>query len=39
MPEPNDWNAGLIEEFRANGGRVGGYCDGATLLMLHTKGI
>jgi len=39
MPEPSDWNAGIIEEFRANGGRVGGYFDGATLLILHAKGI
>jgi len=33
-----DWNAGIIEEFRANNGKVGGFFDGATLLILHTKG-
>ena len=32
------WNEGIIEEFRANEGRVGGYFDGATLLILHTTG-
>jgi deazaflavin-dependent oxidoreductase (nitroreductase family) len=32
------WNEGIIEEFRSNGGRVGGYFDGATLLLLHTTG-
>jgi len=39
MAEPSDWNAGIIEEFRANGGRVGGYFEGATLLILHTRGV
>jgi deazaflavin-dependent oxidoreductase (nitroreductase family) len=33
-----DWNAKIIEEFRANGGRVGGQFDGAPLLLLHTTG-
>ena len=33
-----DWNAGIIEEFRANDGKVGGFFEGATLLILHTKG-
>jgi deazaflavin-dependent oxidoreductase (nitroreductase family) len=32
------WNEGIIEEFRANGGKVGGYFDGATVLLLHTTG-
>jgi deazaflavin-dependent oxidoreductase (nitroreductase family) len=32
------WNDGVIEEFRANEGRVGGYFDGATVLLLHTTG-
>jgi deazaflavin-dependent oxidoreductase (nitroreductase family) len=32
------WNEGVIEEFRANEGRVGGYFDGATVLLLHTTG-
>ncbi len=33
-----DPNAGIIEEFRANEGRVGGYFEGRTLLLLHTTG-
>ena len=38
MPEVNDWNRSIIEEFRANEGRVGGPFEGATLLLLHTTG-
>ena len=34
----SDWNAGIIEEFRANEGRVGGNFEGAPLLLLHTIG-
>jgi deazaflavin-dependent oxidoreductase (nitroreductase family) len=34
----NDWNAKIIEEFRANGGKVGGNFEGAPLLLLHTTG-
>ena len=34
----NEWNAKIIEEFRANEGRVGGDFEGAPLLLLHTKG-
>ena len=33
-----DWNARVIAEFRANGGKVGGNFDGAPLLLLHTAG-
>jgi hypothetical protein len=33
-----DHNAPIIEEFRANHGMVGGFFEGATLLILHTKG-
>ena len=33
-----DWNSKIIEEFRANEGRVGGPFDGAPLLLLHTVG-
>lgn len=33
-----DWNTGIIEEFRTNEGKVGGYFDGATVLLLHTIG-
>ena len=38
MTEPNDWNAKIIEEFRANEGRVGGQFEGAPLLLLHSIG-
>jgi deazaflavin-dependent oxidoreductase (nitroreductase family) len=33
-----DRNSGIIDEFRANEGRVGGYFEGHTLLLLHTVG-
>ena len=33
-----DWNTAIIEEFRANGGKVGGQFKGAPLLILHTRG-
>ncbi len=33
-----DWNAKIIEEFRANAGNVGGQFQGAPLLLLHTVG-
>lgn len=33
-----DWNTGIIEEFRANEGRVGGRFEGRPLLLLHTTG-
>jgi deazaflavin-dependent oxidoreductase (nitroreductase family) len=35
---PQDFNAQIIEEFRANEGRVGGPFEGATLLLLHHVG-
>jgi deazaflavin-dependent oxidoreductase (nitroreductase family) len=34
----SDWNSKIIEEFRANGGTVGGQFEGAPLLLLHTVG-
>ena len=34
----NDWNAPVIEEFRANGGKLGGDFAGAPVLLLHTTG-
>lgn len=34
----SDWNTGIIEEFRANGGKVGGPFAGSTLLLLHHVG-
>lgn len=33
-----DWNAKIIEEFRAHDGKVGGPFEGAPLLLLHTTG-
>ena len=38
MGSPKDWNKAIIEEFRANGGKVGGMFAGRTLLLLHTIG-
>ena len=38
MSDSNDWNAGIIAEFRKNHGRVGGYFKGAPLLLLHHTG-
>jgi deazaflavin-dependent oxidoreductase (nitroreductase family) len=35
---PADFNAKVIEEFRANQGRVGGPFEGAPLLLLHHLG-
>ena len=32
------WNHGIIEEFRANAGKVGGHFESATLLLLHSIG-
>jgi deazaflavin-dependent oxidoreductase (nitroreductase family) len=34
----SDWNKAIIEEFRANEGRVGGHFASQTLLLLHTTG-
>ena len=38
MSEVNEWNRKIIDEFRANKGKVGGMFEGRTLLLLHTKG-
>ncbi len=38
MSEMLDFNAQVIEEFRANEGRVGGPFEGASLLLLTTTG-
>jgi deazaflavin-dependent oxidoreductase (nitroreductase family) len=35
---PNDWNRKVIEEFRANGGKVGGYFEGAPMVLIHHIG-
>jgi len=34
----SDHNRSIIEEFRANSGKVGGYFEGRPLLLLHTTG-
>ena len=38
MANQNDRNQMIIQEFRANGGKVGGPFAGRTLLLLHTTG-
>lgn len=38
MAEHNDWNTQIINEFRANEGRVGGNFEGAPMLLLHHVG-
>ena len=38
MSEMDDFNTRVIDEFRANGGRLGGGFAGAPVLLLHHKG-
>src|SRR5947209_5458701 len=38
MAEANDWNSQIIDEFRANGGRVGGNFEGAPMVLVHHRG-
>lgn len=38
MSETTDWNSQVIEEFRANDGKVGGQFEGAPVLLLTTTG-
>jgi deazaflavin-dependent oxidoreductase (nitroreductase family) len=38
MADVNDFNKQIIEEFRANGGNLGGPFEGAPMLLLHHKG-
>jgi deazaflavin-dependent oxidoreductase (nitroreductase family) len=38
VADTNDFNAQIIEEFRANGGKVGGGFEGAPMLLLTTVG-
>jgi deazaflavin-dependent oxidoreductase (nitroreductase family) len=38
MTDANDWNRQIIEEFRANEGKVGGQFAGAPLVLLTTTG-
>ena len=35
---PGDFNQQIIDEFRANDGKVGGPFEGAPMLLLHTTG-
>jgi deazaflavin-dependent oxidoreductase (nitroreductase family) len=37
VSEHDDWNRGVIDEFRANGGKVAQF-EGRPLLLLHHKG-
>ena len=38
MAEANDWNSKIIDEFRANKGKVSGQFEGAPMLLLTTTG-
>jgi deazaflavin-dependent oxidoreductase (nitroreductase family) len=38
LPVVSDWNAKIIDEFRANEGKVGGMFEGSPMLILHTIG-
>lgn len=38
MPDATDWNQNIIEEFRANEGKLGGQFAGAPMLLLHHTG-
>ena len=38
MSDMNEWNRRIIDEFRANAGKVGGQFEGAPMLLLHTTG-
>jgi deazaflavin-dependent oxidoreductase (nitroreductase family) len=38
MPDPVDWNAKIIQEFRSNQGRLGGYFEGAPVTLIHHRG-
>jgi deazaflavin-dependent oxidoreductase (nitroreductase family) len=38
MTDRDEWNRRVIEEFRANGGKVGGAFAGMPLLLLHHVG-
>jgi deazaflavin-dependent oxidoreductase (nitroreductase family) len=38
MADINVWNRMLVEDFRTDGGKVGGNFDGVPLLILHSTG-
>ena len=35
---PRGWNQKIIEEFRSNAGKVGGYFEGAPMILIHHIG-
>jgi deazaflavin-dependent oxidoreductase (nitroreductase family) len=38
MTDTTNFNQTIIDEFRANAGKVGGNFEGATMVIIHTKG-
>jgi deazaflavin-dependent oxidoreductase (nitroreductase family) len=38
MSDVDDWNRQIIDEFRANGGKVGGRFEGAPMILVHHRG-
>ncbi|GAA5202982.1 nitroreductase family deazaflavin-dependent oxidoreductase [Microbacterium jejuense] len=38
MSDHDDWNANTIAQFRANKGKVGGYFEGAPIVLMHHRG-
>ena len=38
MSDYDDWNKAIIEEFRANEGKVGGQFEGAPMVLVHHRG-
>lgn len=38
MPERSNWNEQITDEFRANGGKVGGAFTGAPMVLIHHVG-
>jgi deazaflavin-dependent oxidoreductase (nitroreductase family) len=38
MSDPGNWNQKIIDEFRANEGKVGGQFEGAPMVLLTTTG-
>ncbi len=38
VEEMNDWNRQIVEEFRTNGGKVGGRFEGSAMILVHHVG-
>jgi deazaflavin-dependent oxidoreductase (nitroreductase family) len=38
MSDVNDWNRQIIDDFRANDGKVGGRFEGAPMILVHHRG-